>query len=133
MKNTALALAALALLGTTMPAFAYDDMYNAPVRNGSIDINSNGRASTTTLPRTDEGKVVYTLYRCNAFVAQFGSEYVALKGKAYHRPSEGDTIKLMGNNSALFESREGKKTADAKIIRRGNENEVYGAARAQCN
>jgi hypothetical protein len=66
-------------------------------------------------------------------VAQFGSEYVALKGKSHHRPSEGEGIKLMGNDSAEFTSREGKKTADAKIIRRGNENEVYGAARAQCN
>lgn len=132
MKHIALALASLTLIGCSV-AMAYDDMTKAPVRNGSIEINSNGRPATSTLPRTDEGKVVYTLYRCDAFVAQFGSEYVALKGKAYYRPSEGEGIKLMGNNSAEFTSREGKKVADAKILMRGNENDVYAAARAKCH
>ena len=132
MKNTALALAILALISSSA-AMAYDSMSNAPVHNGSIDLNSNGRPATTTLPKTDQGKVVYSIYRCNAFVAQFGSEYVAMKGKAYYRPGEGEAIKLMGNDSAEFTGREGKKVADAKIIRRGNENDVYAAARALCH
>lgn len=131
MKHIALALAAVTLV-TSSVAMAYDDMTKAPVHNGSIELNSTGRPATSTLPRTDEGKVVYTLYRCDAFVAQFGSEYVALKGKAYYRPSEGEGIKLLGNNSAEFTSREGKKVADAKVLMRGNENDVYAAARAKC-